>query len=90
MRVQFNARYVRVYAWCDSVEGFMDTVISAAYQVGIGVYSVIWFGYVIQLLWFFNATNQHKRYDGDDSWKGRRDSLLNTIDVDPYVLQRIL
>ncbi|KDQ20380.1 glycoside hydrolase family 17 protein [Botryobasidium botryosum FD-172 SS1] len=44
MRKDFNARYVRIYAACDT-SGFYDRIITAAYNAGIGVYAVIWFGF---------------------------------------------
>lgn len=44
MRNEFRARYVRLYSTCDA-PGFMDNVMSAAYQAEIGVYSLSWSGY---------------------------------------------
>jgi len=44
MRTEFKARYVRLYFWCDK-DGFLDDVVTAAYNAGIGVNSVIWFGF---------------------------------------------
>lgn len=43
MRKDFNARYVRIYAACDT-SGFYDRIVTAAYNAGLGVYAVIWFG----------------------------------------------
>jgi len=44
MRTEFKARYVRLYFWCDK-DGFLDDVVTAAYNAGIGVNAVIWFGF---------------------------------------------
>jgi hypothetical protein len=46
MRTEFNARYVRLYSWCDDDFNFFNDVINAAYQTGIGVYATVWFGCV--------------------------------------------
>jgi len=44
MREQFNARYVRLYSWCDSRnDGFPADVIKAAYNAGIGMLSATLF-----------------------------------------------
>ena len=41
MRSQFNARYVRLYSWCDwRNNGFPTDVVRAAYNAGIGMLSV--------------------------------------------------
>jgi exo-beta-1,3-glucanase (GH17 family) len=75
MRNQFGARYVRLYSSCEWNDNYFNDVIAAAYQTGIGVYALIWFG-----------------FDGDDSWKGRRDVLLNIIKKNklaPYVVRAI-
>jgi hypothetical protein len=41
MRSQFNARYVRLYSWCDSRnDDFPADVVRAAYNAGIGMLSV--------------------------------------------------
>ncbi|KIJ52657.1 glycoside hydrolase family 17 protein [Sphaerobolus stellatus SS14] len=45
MRTEFNARYVRLYSWCDDDVNFFNDVINAAYQAGIGVYATVWFGF---------------------------------------------
>lgn len=38
MRTQFNARYVRLYAWCDGRNNdFPTDVVRAAYNAGIGM-----------------------------------------------------
>lgn len=38
MRNQFNARYVRLYSWCDSRNNdFPTDVVRAAYNAGIGM-----------------------------------------------------
>jgi hypothetical protein len=56
MRTQFNARYVRLYAWCIR-KGFLDDVIKAGYEAGIGVYAVIWFGYVLFMAFLIIGSN---------------------------------
>jgi len=40
----FGGRYVRLYGFCDN-EGFYDDVVSAAWDNGIGVHALIWFGF---------------------------------------------
>lgn len=45
MRNDYNARYVRLYSWCDSDGTYLNNVINAAYSVGLGVYATIWFGF---------------------------------------------
>ncbi|KAF8622756.1 hypothetical protein AX15_006846 [Amanita polypyramis BW_CC] len=44
MRNHFNSRYVRLYGACDR-EGFYNDIVEAAYEAGIGVHALIWFGY---------------------------------------------
>lgn len=43
-RQNFNARYVRLYGVCDDAD-FYDRVVEAAWQAGIGVQALIWFGF---------------------------------------------
>ena len=46
MRSEFNARYVRLYSWCDSSNNrfqFPTDVVRAAYNAGIGMLSVTLF-----------------------------------------------
>jgi len=45
MRSQYQARYVRIYGACESNHAFYDQIVAAAYEAGVGVYALIWFGY---------------------------------------------
>ncbi|KAF8303315.1 hypothetical protein DL93DRAFT_453633 [Clavulina sp. PMI_390] len=74
MRTQFSARYVRLYSACDS-PGFMDDVVKAAYTAGIGVYSLIWFG--------FTGGNQWKARRDDIIM------TMKTNPLAPYVIRSI-
>ena len=41
MRTQFNARYVRLYSWCDTRnDDFPGDLIMAAYNAGLGMLPV--------------------------------------------------
>jgi len=44
IRQHFNSRYVRLYGYCDE-PGFFDTVVDAAWENGLGVHALIWFGF---------------------------------------------
>ncbi|CAK5268687.1 unnamed protein product [Mycena citricolor] len=44
IRQTFNGRYVRLYGACDRT-GFYDDVVEAAWEAGIGVHALIWFGF---------------------------------------------
>ncbi|KAK0226693.1 glycoside hydrolase superfamily [Armillaria fumosa] len=44
IRQKFNGRYVRIYGACDR-EGFYDDVINAAWNAGVGIHALIWFGF---------------------------------------------
>ncbi|KAF6749437.1 glycoside hydrolase superfamily [Ephemerocybe angulata] len=44
IRNTFNGRYVRLYGACDK-KGFYDNVVDAAWDAGIGVHALIWFGF---------------------------------------------
>lgn len=44
IRRRFNGRYVRLYGTCDRV-GFYNDIVNAAWDSGIGVFSLIWFGF---------------------------------------------
>ncbi|KAJ3562847.1 hypothetical protein NP233_g9320 [Leucocoprinus birnbaumii] len=44
IRQRFRGRYVRIYGACDR-RGFYDDVINAAWQAGIGIHALIWFGF---------------------------------------------
>ncbi|KAK0212161.1 glycoside hydrolase superfamily [Desarmillaria ectypa] len=44
IRQRFNGRYVRIYGACDR-EGFYDDVINAAWEAGLGIHALIWFGF---------------------------------------------
>lgn len=45
MRTQYRARYVRVYGACENNNAFYDRIVAAAYDAGIGVYALVWFGF---------------------------------------------
>ncbi|KAF8813502.1 hypothetical protein BYT27DRAFT_7220417 [Phlegmacium glaucopus] len=44
IRKRFNGRYVRIYGFCDNT-GFYNNVIEAAWDAGVGVHALIWFGF---------------------------------------------
>jgi len=44
IRNRFNGRYVRLYGACDR-KGFYDDIIEAAWEAGVGVHALIWFGF---------------------------------------------
>ncbi|KAK0433038.1 glycoside hydrolase superfamily [Armillaria borealis] len=44
IRQRFKGRYVRIYGACDN-NGFYDDVINAAWEAGLGVHALIWFGF---------------------------------------------
>lgn len=44
MRTSYNARYVRIYGSCDK-SMYTDQMIDTAWEAGVGVYPLIWFGY---------------------------------------------
>ncbi|KAI0093193.1 glycoside hydrolase superfamily [Irpex rosettiformis] len=44
IRNHFRGRYVRLYGFCDN-EGFYDDVVEAAWNNGLGVHALIWFGF---------------------------------------------
>ncbi|KAK7037760.1 hypothetical protein VNI00_010721 [Paramarasmius palmivorus] len=44
IRNTFNGRYVRLYGACDR-DGFYDDIVTAAWEAGIGVHALIWFGF---------------------------------------------
>ncbi|KAF9440594.1 glycoside hydrolase family 17 protein [Macrolepiota fuliginosa MF-IS2] len=44
IKQRFRGRYVRIYGACDR-KGFYDDVINAAWQTGIGIHALIWFGF---------------------------------------------
>lgn len=41
---RYNGRYIRLYGACD-LDGFYDNVVEAAWDVGVGVHALIWFGF---------------------------------------------
>jgi len=51
IRNRFKGRYVRLYGACDQ-KGYYDKVIDAAWEAGIGIHALIWFG--------FNGDNKWK------------------------------
>jgi len=44
IRNTFNGRYIRLYSACDN-QGFYDGVVNAAWDNGLGVHALIWFGF---------------------------------------------
>jgi exo-beta-1,3-glucanase (GH17 family) len=44
IRETYNSRYVRLYGTCDN-EGFYNDIVDAAWNNGLGVHSLIWFGF---------------------------------------------
>ncbi|KAI0940593.1 hypothetical protein AcW1_003749 [Taiwanofungus camphoratus] len=50
IRYHFNSRYVRLYGACDR-EGFYDDIINAAWDNGLGVHALIWFGFTGGDIW---------------------------------------
>uniref|UniRef100_A0A0W0F7G8 Putative B-(1-6) glucan synthase n=1 Tax=Moniliophthora roreri TaxID=221103 RepID=A0A0W0F7G8_MONRR len=44
IRNTFSGRYVRLYGACDR-SGFYDDVVTAAWEAGIGVHALVWFGF---------------------------------------------
>ncbi|KAK0222738.1 glycoside hydrolase superfamily [Armillaria nabsnona] len=44
IRQRFKGRYVRMYGACDR-NGFYDDVITAAWEAGLGIHALIWFGF---------------------------------------------
>ncbi|KAF9475442.1 hypothetical protein BDN70DRAFT_883703 [Pholiota conissans] len=46
----FEGRYVRLYGACDR-KGFYDDIVNAAWQAGIGVHALIWFGWEDPNIW---------------------------------------
>ncbi|KAK0448915.1 glycoside hydrolase superfamily [Desarmillaria tabescens] len=50
IRRRFNSRYVRMYGACDR-EGFYDDVISAAWEAGLGIHALVWFGFDGDDIW---------------------------------------
>ncbi|KIK67281.1 glycoside hydrolase family 17 protein [Collybiopsis luxurians FD-317 M1] len=50
IRHHFNSRYVRLYGACDR-DGFYDDIVEAAWNNGLGVHSLIWFGFNLDDVW---------------------------------------
>ncbi|KIJ19026.1 glycoside hydrolase family 17 protein [Paxillus involutus ATCC 200175] len=44
IRNTFSGRYVRLYGFCDN-SGFYDDIVDAAWDNGLGVHALIWFGF---------------------------------------------
>ncbi|KAF7312016.1 B-(1-6) glucan synthase [Mycena indigotica] len=44
IRNTFKGRYIRMYGFCDN-DGFYNNVVQAAWEAGIGVHALIWFGF---------------------------------------------
>ncbi|KAI0779767.1 glycoside hydrolase superfamily, partial [Fomes fomentarius] len=50
IRNHFHGRYVRLYGFCDN-EGFYDDIVDAAWDNGLGVHALIWFGFDGSDIW---------------------------------------
>ncbi|KAJ3514326.1 hypothetical protein NLJ89_g2435 [Agrocybe chaxingu] len=44
VRYHFNSRYVRLYGACNR-DGFYDDIVDAAWDNGLGVHALVWFGF---------------------------------------------
>ncbi|PBK65487.1 hypothetical protein ARMSODRAFT_891754 [Armillaria solidipes] len=44
IRRRFKGRYIRMYGACDRI-GFYNDVVNAAWEAGLGVHALIWFGF---------------------------------------------
>lgn len=44
IRTRFNGRYIRMYGFCDR-PGFYNDIVEAAWEAGVGVQALIWFGF---------------------------------------------
>ncbi|KAJ7746268.1 glycoside hydrolase superfamily [Mycena metata] len=44
IRQNFNGRYIRLYGFCDNA-GFYNNIVEAAWDAGVGVHALIWFGF---------------------------------------------
>ena len=58
IREKFNGRYVRLYGACVENDnqmvtksGYYDTIVEAAWEAGIGIHALIWFGFNGGTLW---------------------------------------
>ncbi|KAI0756089.1 hypothetical protein C8Q80DRAFT_7334 [Daedaleopsis nitida] len=50
IRYHFRSRYVRLYGACDR-EGFYDDIVDAAWDNGLGVHALVWFGFNLDDVW---------------------------------------
>ncbi|KAI3618660.1 b-(1-6) glucan synthase [Moniliophthora roreri] len=50
IRQHFSSRYVRLYGACDR-EGFYDDIVDAAWESGLGVHALVWFGFDGSDIW---------------------------------------
>ncbi|KAJ8462146.1 hypothetical protein ONZ45_g18041 [Pleurotus djamor] len=50
IRNHFNSRYIRLYGFCDN-DGFYDDIVEAAWESGLGVHALIWFGFNLDDVW---------------------------------------
>ncbi|EJD50771.1 glycoside hydrolase [Auricularia subglabra TFB-10046 SS5] len=73
-RNAFGARYVRLYASCDTA-GHTDNIVKAAYQTGLGIFALVWFG--------FNGDDSYKGRLA--AWL----KTINTNPLAPYVVRNI-
>ncbi|KAH9830827.1 glycoside hydrolase superfamily [Rhodofomes roseus] len=44
IRKNFDGRYIRLYGACDN-DGFYDDIVDAAWENGLGVHALVWFGF---------------------------------------------
>ncbi|EKM81088.1 hypothetical protein AGABI1DRAFT_84021 [Agaricus bisporus var. burnettii JB137-S8] len=50
IRNHFNSRYVRLYGACDR-KNFYDDIVEAAWESGLGVHALVWFGFDGDDIW---------------------------------------
>lgn len=96
MRSTYNTRYVRVYGDCPNERAnFLDDIIEAAYETGMGVFALVWLGYVIgfQGIKPYIERLSFVRWDASDkSWKTRMSHIKSTISnnpLAPYVIRSV-
>lgn len=58
-RETFDSRYIRLYGTCDQ-EGYYDQVIEAAWEAGLGVQALVWFGFDGDNKWMNRKKNLFK------------------------------
>ncbi|EIW82653.1 glycoside hydrolase family 17 protein [Coniophora puteana RWD-64-598 SS2] len=56
IRNHFKSRYVRLYGACDN-DGFYDDIVEAAWNNGLGVHALVWFGFTGGDQWVTRRNN---------------------------------